>query len=61
MDELDLRRLEAVGSSLEIPAGRVPARGRTLTDCAVLAVERADVDRLCGEDAAFAERLAASS
>lgn len=40
--------------------GTRTARVRALTDCVVLAVERGDVDRLCADDAAFAERLAAS-
>jgi hypothetical protein len=44
VDEDDLHRLEAMGS--ELTYGRV------------LAVPRADIDRLCAEDAAFAERLA---
>jgi CRP-like cAMP-binding protein len=34
------------------------ARVRALTHGVVLAVERADVDRLCADDPAFAERLA---
>jgi CRP-like cAMP-binding protein len=34
------------------------ARVRALTQGVVLAVERAEVDRLCAEDPAFAERLA---
>ena len=33
------------------------ARVRALTDGVVLVVERAEVDRLCAEDPAFAERL----
>ena len=37
------------------------ARVRALTEGVLLAVEREEVDRLCGEDAAFAERLARSS
>lgn len=37
------------------------ARVRALTQCAVLAVERAEIERLCAEDAEFAERLARSS
>jgi len=37
------------------------ARVRALTDGVVVAVERAEIDRLCGEDRAFAERLAQSS
>ncbi|HEY1563483.1 MAG TPA: cyclic nucleotide-binding domain-containing protein [Gaiellaceae bacterium] len=34
------------------------ARVRALTDCVVVAVDRADVDRLCADDPEFAERLA---
>lgn len=34
------------------------ARVRALTDGVVVAVERAEVDRLCADDPAFAERLA---
>jgi CRP-like cAMP-binding protein len=37
------------------------ARVRALTDCVVLAVDRVEIDRLCAEDAAFAQRLSASS
>jgi CRP-like cAMP-binding protein len=37
------------------------ARVRALTHGVVVAVERAEVDRLCAEDAEFAERLARSS
>jgi CRP-like cAMP-binding protein len=39
--------------------GTRTARVRALTSGTVLAVERAEVERLCGEDPAFAERLAA--
>jgi CRP-like cAMP-binding protein len=38
--------------------GMRTARVRALTDGVVLAVERAEVDRLSAEDPAFAERLA---
>jgi CRP-like cAMP-binding protein len=38
--------------------GTRTARVRALTDCVVLAVDRVEVDRICAEDAAFAERLA---
>jgi CRP-like cAMP-binding protein len=38
--------------------GTRTARVLALTDGVVLAVERAEVDQLCAEDAAFAERLA---
>ena len=47
--------------ALMSPDGRRTARVRALTDGVVLAVERAEVDRLCAEDLAFAERLARSS
>jgi CRP-like cAMP-binding protein len=109
MDDEDLRRLEAVGSRVSFPAGKVliehgqpgtglyvvvdgsvvveapeserelgpgsvvgeralvaahgrrTARVRALTDCVVLAVDRVEIDRICAEDAAFAQRLSASS
>ena len=38
--------------------GMRSARVRALTHGVVLAVERAEVDRLCADDPAFAERLA---
>lgn len=41
--------------------GTRSARVRALTDGVALAVERAEIDRLCAEDPAFAERLAQSS
>jgi len=41
--------------------GMRTARVRALTDGVVLAVERAEIDRLCADDPAFAERLARSS
>ena len=41
--------------------GTRSARVRALTYGKVLAVERAEVDRLCAEDPAFAERLAQAS
>jgi CRP/FNR family cyclic AMP-dependent transcriptional regulator len=41
--------------------GTRTARVRALTHGVVVAVERAEVDRLCAEDQAFAERLAQSS
>ena len=41
--------------------GKRTARVRALTHGVVLAVDRAEVDRLCAEDPAFAERLAQSS
>jgi thioredoxin reductase (NADPH) len=43
------------------PDGTRTARVRALTDGVVLAVERAEIDRLCTEDPAFAERLARAS
>lgn len=111
MEHEDLRRLEAVGSTVSFPAGKVliehgqpgtglyvvvdgaivveapenarerefgpgsvvgeralfaahgtrTARVRAVTDCVLLAVDRAEIDRLCAEDAEFAQRLAASS
>lgn len=109
MDDDDLRRLEAVGTTVSFPAGKVliehgqpgtglyvvvegavlveapererelgpgsvvgeralvaahgrrTARVRALTDCVVLAVDRAEIDRLCADDAAFAERLSTSA
>jgi len=105
VDEGDLQRLEAVGSRVQFPAGKVliehgqpgtglfvvvegrvhveapeserelgpgsvvgeralvaehgtrTARVRALTDCVVLAVDRAEVDRLCADDPGLAERL----
>jgi len=41
--------------------GTRSARVRALTSGVVLAVERAEIDRLCAEDPEFAERLAQSS
>lgn len=41
--------------------GTRSARVRALTYGKVIAVERAEVERLCAEDPAFAERLAQSS
>ncbi len=41
--------------------GTRTARVRALTYGKVLAVERAEVDRLCAEDAGFAERLGQAS
>ncbi len=41
--------------------GKRTARVRALTHGVVIAVERAQVDRLCAEDPGFAERLARSS
>ncbi|HEY2310125.1 MAG TPA: cyclic nucleotide-binding domain-containing protein [Gaiellaceae bacterium] len=41
--------------------GMRTARVRALTAGVVVAVERADIDQLCAEDPAFAERLAQAS
>jgi CRP-like cAMP-binding protein len=41
--------------------GMRTARVRALTDGVAVAVDRAEVDRLCAEDRAFAERLARAS
>jgi CRP-like cAMP-binding protein len=41
--------------------GTRSARVRAVTDVVVFAVERAEIDRLCAEDAGFAHRLAESS
>jgi CRP-like cAMP-binding protein len=41
--------------------GTRTARVRAITDVVLLAVDRAEIDRLCGEDAAFADRLSRSS
>jgi CRP-like cAMP-binding protein len=41
--------------------GMRTARVRALTDGVVVTVERAEVDRLCADDPAFAERLARAS
>jgi CRP-like cAMP-binding protein len=43
------------------PDGVRTARVRALTNVVLLAVERAEIDRLCADDPAFAERLAKSS
>lgn len=40
------------------PDGLRTARVRALTDGVVVAVERAEIDRLCADDPAFAGRLA---
>jgi CRP/FNR family transcriptional regulator, cyclic AMP receptor protein len=39
-------------------AGRRAARVRAMSDLRVIAVERQEVERLCGDDPAFASRLA---
>jgi CRP-like cAMP-binding protein len=41
--------------------GTRTARVRAITDVVLLAVDRVEIDRLCGEDAGFAARLAQSS
>jgi CRP-like cAMP-binding protein len=66
-----LVRVEAPESERELGPGSVvgeralvaahgtrTARVRALTDCVVVAVERVEIDRLCADDPAFAERLA---
>jgi CRP-like cAMP-binding protein len=40
------------------PDGTRTARVRALTEGVALAVERAEIDRLCADDPAFADRLA---
>jgi CRP-like cAMP-binding protein len=40
------------------PDGKRTARVRALTNVVLLAVDRAEIDRLCADDAGFAERLA---
>jgi CRP-like cAMP-binding protein len=58
----ELRPGAVVGErALLSPDGRRTARVHALTDCVVLAVDRSEIDRLCADDAAFAERLAQSS
>ena len=41
--------------------GTRTARVRAVSDGVAVAVDRAEIDRLCAEDSAFAERLAAAS
>lgn len=66
--------VETVGGLLEFGPGSVvgerallsedglrQARVRALTDCVVVAVGRAEIDRLCAEDPGFAGRLAQAS
>jgi CRP-like cAMP-binding protein len=43
------------------PAGRRAARVRAASDLRVLAVDRSEFERLCADDAAFAERVASLS
>jgi len=51
-----------VGERALLSADRLrTARVRALTDGIAVAVERTEVDRLCAEDSAFAERLARAS
>jgi CRP-like cAMP-binding protein len=53
---------EVVGERALLSGGGTrSARVRALTDGVALAVDRAEIDRLCAEDSAFAERLAKSS
>jgi CRP-like cAMP-binding protein len=47
--------------ALLVEDGLRQARVRALTRCAVVAVGRAEVDRLCADDPGFAERLAHAS
>ena len=57
----ELEPVTVVGEkALLSPDGTRTARVLALTDGVVLAVERVEIDRLCAEDAAFAERLAES-
>ena len=58
--ELVRARWSASGRSSR-PTGLRSARVRALTAGVVVAVDRAEVDRLCAEDPAFAERLAQTS
>jgi CRP-like cAMP-binding protein len=58
----ELEPVAVIGErALLSPDGARTARVRALTDGVVLAVERVEIDRLCAEDPAFAERLARSS
>ncbi len=50
-----------VGEQALLADGIRTARVRALTEGVVLAVERAQIERLCADDPAFAERLARSS
>ena len=43
------------------PAGRRAARVRATSDLRVIAVDRREFERLCDDDAAFAERVASLS
>jgi CRP-like cAMP-binding protein len=43
------------------PVGRRAARVRATSDLRVLAVDRGEFERLCADDAAFAERVASLS
>jgi CRP-like cAMP-binding protein len=54
----ELEPIAVVGErALLSPDGARTARVLALTDGVVLAVERVEIDRLCAEDAALAERL----
>ncbi len=58
----ELKPVAVIGErALLSPDGTRTARVRALTDGVVLAVERAEVDRLCAEDPSFGVRLARSS
>jgi hypothetical protein len=53
---------EVVGERALLSAdGTRTARVRALTDGTLVAVDRAEIDRLCADDPAFAERLASAS
>jgi len=59
---LEVEPIAVIGErALLSPDGTRTARVRCLTDGVVLAVERADFDRLCAEDPAFGVRIARSS
>jgi len=61
-NERELGPGSVVGERALVAAhGTRTARVRALTDCVVLAVDRAEIDRLCAEDAGFAQRLSSSS
>ena len=62
MGQLELGPGAVVGErALFSEDGLRQARVRALTECVAVAVDRADVLRLCDEDSAFAKRLARSS
>jgi CRP-like cAMP-binding protein len=60
--EFEFGPVSVVGERALLAAhGTRTARVRALTDCVVIAVDRAEIDRICAEDAGFAGRLARSS